>query len=128
ETPDQRGAEQRVTRHVLESSRWHVAWRQTCSAERVVAEHDVSSLRLDKDEDGVRLASRVLAGLRPQIAVEAVNTAGEAPAIVMRRERFDQQVRTGRPHVYEATRRSCSARARFSRSLGSGGLISASKN
>src|SRR5436853_483661 len=94
----------------------------------MIAQHDIRLVRLDQNEDPIRLAPHILAGLRPEIAVEAVDAAGKTVPVVMRRERLDLQIGPRRRHVQEATRRLCSASARISRSLGSGGLTSASKN
>lgn len=72
---DQGGADQRLARHLFSGSGWNVTWRQSHGAKRVVSEHDVRFGRLDQDEHTIRLAPDILARLRSQIAVEAVDAA-----------------------------------------------------
>jgi hypothetical protein len=73
---------------------WPLFMRQTpisCSTEvwHENDQHHVWLARFDQNENLIRLALHILARLRPEIAIEAVDTAGKAVPIVMRRERFN---------------------------------------
>ena len=72
---DERGADERIARDVLAGWGGHVALRHPGRTQSVIAQHDVWFARFDQNEDPIRLAPHILACLRPEIAIEAIDTA-----------------------------------------------------
>ena len=86
---------------------WNIALRERRRTQRVIAKNVVRLVRNDENEDAIGLASHILAGLRSEIPVQALNLAGEAGAIVVRSQRLDLQIGPGALAIYRTIRRLC---------------------
>ncbi len=93
QSPDQRRADERISRNMFAGCRRNVSLRHSKGAERIVAKNAARRVSSAENENRVRLTAEILLRLSVEIAIEACDTRREGGSVVPVVERPDAQVR-----------------------------------